>query len=252
MRTVKTKSKGIVSWPTEEQPRERLMGLGPQALTDAELIAILIRVGFKGTNAVELARQCLQHFGSLRSLVEAPALALLEMKGLKGAKAAQLLAAMEIARRVAIPVKQARLQIKSIATATKYLQERFRGLSEEHFRVLYLNRRNMLLDDALIARGVVDSVHPPIRSIIARALQVNASALIAAHNHPSGTAEASESDRLLTQDLITAAHPLGLKIFDHVILGEDATFSFADCGLLDELELHCMASGGKNRQPRLK
>ena len=181
MKTIKTKSKGIVSWPTEEQPRERLMGLGPQALTDAELIAILIRVGFKGTNAVELARQLLQHFGSLRSLVEAPALALLEMKGLKGAKAAQLLAAMEIARRVAIPAKQTRLQIKNIATATKYLQERFRGLSEEHFRVLYLNRRNMLLDDTLIARGVVDSVHPPIRSIIARALQVNASALIAAH-----------------------------------------------------------------------
>ncbi|MFH1148434.1 MAG: UPF0758 domain-containing protein, partial [Pseudomonadota bacterium] len=95
MKTIKTKSKGIVSWPTEEQPRERLMGLGPQALTDAELIAILIRVGFKGTNAVELARQLLQHFGSLRSLVEAPALALLEMKGMKGAKAAQLLAAME-------------------------------------------------------------------------------------------------------------------------------------------------------------
>lgn len=249
MRTVKTKSKGIVSWPTEEQPRERLMSLGPNALTDAELIAILIRVGFKGTNAVELARQLLQHFGSLRSLVEAPALALLEMKGMKGAKAAQLLAAMEIARRVAIPVKQTRLQIKNIATATKYLQERFRGLSEEHFRVLYLNRRNTLLDDALIARGVVDSVHPPIRSIIARALQVNASALIAAHNHPSGAAEASESDRLLTQDLIAAAHPLGLRVLDHVILGEDKSFSFADSGLLDELELHCMVAGGKHRRP---
>ena len=110
----------------------------------------------------------------------------------------------------------------------------------------------MLLDDALIARGVVDSVHPLIRSIIARALQVNASALIAAHNHPSGAAEPSESDRLLTQDLLAAAHPLGLQLLDHVILGEDTTFSFADSGLLDELELHCMASGDKNRQPRLK
>jgi len=164
MTTIRTKSKGIVSWPTEEQPRERLLSLGPNALTDAELIAILIRVGFKGTNAVELARKLLEHFGSLRSLVEAPTLALLEIKGLKGAKAAQLLAAMEIARRVAIPAQHNRLQIKSIATATKYLQERLRGLSEEHFRVLYLNRRNMLLDDALIARGVVDSVHPSIRS----------------------------------------------------------------------------------------
>ena len=252
MITIRTKSKGIVSWPIEEQPRERLLSLGPNALTDAELIAILIRVGFKGTNAVELARKLLEHFGSLRSLVEAPTLALLEMKGLKGAKAAQLLAAMEIARRVAIPAQHNRLQIKSIATATKYLQERLRGLSEEHFRVLYLNRRNMLLDDALIARGVVDSVHPSIRNIIARALQVNASALIAAHNHPSGAAEPSESDRLLTKDLINTAHPLGIKLLDHVILGEDSSFSFADSGLLGELELLCMASVTKNRQPRLK
>jgi DNA repair protein RadC len=252
MTTTRMKSKGIVSWPTEEQPRERLLSLGPNALTDAELIAILIRVGFKGTNAVELARKLLEHFGSLRSLVEAPTLALLEIKGLKGAKAAQLLAAMEIARRVAIPAQHNRLQIKSIATATKYLQERLRGLSEEHFRVLYLNRRNMLLDDALIARGVVDSVHPSIRSIIAHALQVNASALIAAHNHPSGAAEPSESDRLLTQDLINTAHPLGIKLLDHVILGEDLSFSFADSGLLGELELHCMAYVSKNRQPPLK
>jgi DNA repair protein RadC len=246
MRTIKTKSKGIVSWPVEEQPRERLMSLGPQALTDAELIAILIRVGFKGTNAVELARKLLEHFGSLQAFFEAPPLALLEIKGLKGAKAAQLIAAMEVARRVAIPVQRNRLQIKSTAIATKYLQERLRGLSEEHFRVLYLNRRNMLLDDALIARGVVNSVHPSIRSIIARALQVNASALIAAHNHPSGAAESSESDRLLTRDLISAAYPLGMKLFDHIILGEESSFSFAESGLLGELELYCMTSFTKN------
>ena len=103
-----------------------------------------------------------------------------------------------------------------------------------------------MLDDALIARGVVDSVHPSIRNIIARALQVNASSMIAAHNHPSGAAEPSESDRLLTQDLISAAHPLGMKLLDHIILGEDSAFSFADSGLLSELELYCMSSFKKN------
>lgn len=249
---MKAKSKGIVSWPSEQQPRERLLSLGPQALTDAELIAILIRVGFKGTSAVELARKLLEHFGCLRALVEAPPLALLEIKGLKGAKAAQLIAAMEMARRVAVPDQRNRLQIKSTAMAGKFLRERLCGLSEEHFHVLYLNRRNMLLDDALIARGVVDSVHPSIRNIIARALQVNASAMIAAHNHPSGAAEPSESDRLLTQDLISVARPLGMKILDHIILGEDSFFSFADSGLLGELELNCTASVSKNRQSRLK
>ena len=118
-----TRSKGIASWPAEERPRERLLSRGPQALTDAELVAILIRVGFKGTSAVELARHLLNRFGSLRAMVEAPVVALLEVKGLKGAKAAQLLAAMEIARRIAeldsgkvkpIPWAEARRQISAL------------------------------------------------------------------------------------------------------------------------------------------
>ena len=151
MSTAKTKSRGIVSWPEEERPRERLLSRGPQALTDAELVAILLRVGFAGTSAVELARQLLQRFGSLRAMVEAPVLALLEVKGLKGAKAAQLLAAMEIARRVVVPVEKKSEVFKSTARAAEFLRERLRGLAEEHFRVLYLNRRHALLDDALIA-----------------------------------------------------------------------------------------------------
>jgi DNA repair protein RadC len=178
-----------------------LLSRGPQALTDAELIAILIRVGLRGTSAVELGRQILKRFGSLRAMAEAPVLALLDIKGLKGAKASQLVAAMEIARRVAVPRERKQLQIKSTIKAAEYLRERLRGLPEEQFRVLYLNRRGTLLDDALIAEGVVDSVRPSLRGIISRALQTNASALIAAHNHPSGAAEPSESDRLLTQDL---------------------------------------------------
>ena len=231
----KHKSKGIISWPLGERPRERLLSKGAQALTDSELVAILIRIGFKGTDAVEMARQLLKQFGSLRAMVEAPVIALLEVKGLKGAKAAQLIAAMEIARRVSVPAERGQLVMKSTAAAAEYLRERLRGLAEEQFRVLYLNRRNALLEDDLIAQGSVDAVRPPLRNIVARALQVNASALIAAHNHPSGAAEPSESDRMLTQDLIAACRPLGLKVLDHVIVGEEATFSFADSGLLDEL-----------------
>jgi DNA repair protein RadC len=94
-------------------------------------------------------------------------------------------------------------------------------LPDEHFRVAYLNRQGRLLEDVLIAEGTVDTVHPPIRAIIARALQANASALIAAHNHPSGTAEPSEADKLLTRDLIAACHPVGVKVLDHVIVSEN-------------------------------
>lgn len=244
----KTIATGIAAWPQEERPRERLLSKGAQALTDAELVAILIRVGFKGTNAVEMARQLLKQFGSLRAMVEAPVIALLDVKGLKGAKAAQLIAAMEIARRVSVPAKRGQLVMKSTAAAAEYLRERLRVLADEQFRVLYLNRRNALLEDALIAQGSVDVVRPSLRNIVSRALQVNASALIAAHNHPSGAAEPSEADRMLTQDLIAASRPLGLKVLDHVIVGEEATFSFADSGLLDELELLCLAPGEPGRK----
>src|SRR3990172_2878510 len=242
------RSQGIVSWPEDERPRERLLNRGPHALTDAELIAILVRVGFQGTNAVELGRQLLKRFGTLRAMAEAPLSALLDVKGLKGAKAAQLAAAMEIARRVSLPDKREQIQIKGTTQAADYLRERLRGLADEHFRVLYMSRQNRLLDDALLAQGAVDHVWPPIRNIVARALQVNASGLIAAHNHPSGAAEPSESDRLLTRDLIAAARPLGLKLLDHVIVGEETTYSFADSGLLDELELECLATGPPARK----
>jgi DNA repair protein RadC len=114
---------------------------GPQALTDAELIAILIRVGYKGTNAVELGRQLIKRFGSLRAMVEAPVIALLDVKGLKGAKAAQLTAAMEIARRVVVPTKRSHLQIKGTNAAADYLRERLNGLPEEQFRVLVPNAK---------------------------------------------------------------------------------------------------------------
>jgi DNA repair protein RadC len=228
-----------------------LLSKGAQALTDAELVAILIRIGVKGLNAVDLARQLLRKFGSLRAMVAAPAMALLEVKGLKTAKAAQLIAAMEIARRVSVPAKRRQLILKTTAAASGYLSERLRGLGDEQFRVLYLNRRNALLEDALIAQGSVDGVHPSLRNIVARALQVNASGLIAAHNHPSGAAEPSESDRILTQDLIAACRPLGLRVLDHTIVGEDATFSFADSGLLDELELLCLAPGDAGRRAKL-
>jgi DNA repair protein RadC len=111
------------------------------------------------------------------------------------------------------------------------------GLSEEHFRALFLNRRGTLLEDALLAIGSVDQARPPIRLIVARALQVNASAVILAHNHPSGAAEASASDKLFTEDLFKAFRPIGVKLLDHIVIGDNGTYSFADDGLMDEIAL---------------
>ena len=180
-------------------------------------------------------------------MVEVPTLALLEIKGLKGAKAAQLTAAMEIARRVALMSREQRQKITSTEQAGEYLRSRLRALPEEHFRVLYLNRRNVLLSDVLIAQGDTMQVHISLRKIVSNALQVNASAIIAAHNHPSGDTEPSESDRLLTKDLIAATRPLNIKVLDHLVVGGEQFYSFADNGLLDELELECLAPGTTKR-----
>ncbi|MBI3600569.1 MAG: hypothetical protein HY097_08000 [Nitrospinae bacterium] len=126
-------SKGIISWPEEDRPRERLLSRGPHALTDAELIAILVRVGYQGTNAVELGRSLLKQFGSLRAMAEVPLSAMFNVKGLKGAKVAQLAAAMEIARRVSLPDGKKCIQIKGTKQAGEYVKERLRSLPDEHF-----------------------------------------------------------------------------------------------------------------------
>ena len=241
----KIKSKGIVTWPESDRPRERLLRMGAQSLTDAELVAILLRVGVQGINAVELARQVLKKFGSLRALAEAPLSALLEVKGLKGAKAAQLTAVMEIARRIALPDSRDRVMIKSTHDATEYFQSRLQGLSEEHFRALFLNKRGVLLEDALLAVGSVDRARPPIRLIVTRILQANASAVIVAHNHPSGAADASESDKLFTEDLFAALNPIGVKLIDHVVVGTDSVLSFTDSGIMDEIALSAVAPARK-------
>jgi DNA repair protein RadC len=231
------KSRGIVTWPKDERPRERLLHQGAQSLTDAELVAILLRVGVKGTNAVELARQILKKFGSLRAVAGVPLSALQEVKGLKGAKAAQLAAAMEVSRRISLPDARERVSLKNTHAVAEYLIARLKGLSEEHFRALFLNRRGTLLEDALLAVGSVDQARPQIRLIVARALQANASMVIMAHNHPSGAAEPSESDRLFTEDLYAALKPIDLKLLDHIVIGENSVFSFADSGMMDEIAL---------------
>ena len=237
------KATGITAWPKDDRPRERLLKNGAATLKDAELIAIILRVGVQGMSAVEMGQALIQKFGSLKMMTEATADALGEIKGIKNAKIAQLLAVMEIARRAGAEGAIERQRIGSTADAKKYFRQRLRSLPEEHFRVLYLNRQNAILQDTLIAQGDTASVSVSLRRIVIRALQINASALIAAHNHPSGAIKPSESDRLLTKDLIAATRPLGIKVLDHLIIGDSDEYSFADEELLDELEKECSAPG---------
>jgi DNA repair protein RadC len=164
------------------------------------------------------------------------------IKGLGKAKLAQLLAALELGMRASIPVTREKTFIKSTKQAAEYFKERLSNLSEEHFRVVYPNKQERLIEDTLLAEGTVDSANPYIRTLVMRTLQSNASAIIAAHNHPSGSAEPSDMGRLLTRDIITVCQPLGIKVLDHLIIADSQRFSFADSGLLDEIRLDAMAS----------
>lgn len=168
------KPSGIAKWPEDERPRERLLARGAHALTDAELLAILLRVGVQGKNAVALAHELLKKFGSLQGMMTAPLAAWEDIKGIKGAKLAQLQAALEIGRRAAIPTVREKTMLKSAKQAADYFAARLRGLPYEHFRVAYLNRLGRVLEDALIAEGTVDGVRPPVRAIVSKGLQVNA------------------------------------------------------------------------------
>lgn len=244
----RSKSKGIVAWPEGERPRERLLSRGAHDLTDGELLAIVLRVGVRGKSAVELGHDLVKQFGSVQAMMNAPMSAWRGIKGLGTAKIAQLQAALELGRRAGLPKKREDNYIKSTKQAADYFKVLLRGLPEEHFRVAYLNRTGRLLDATPIAEGTVDRVAPHIRTIVAHALRTNASALIAGHNHPSGAAEPSEADRILTRDLIAACHPIGVKVMDHVIVAGDKHYSFADTGLLDEIGLETLAPTPTNRR----
>jgi DNA repair protein RadC len=183
----------------------------------------------------------MKKFGSVQATMRAPLAAWQGTRCLGNAKIAQLQAALELGRRAALPEKLEEMRIRSTQQAADYFKVRLRGLAEEHFPVAFLDRRGPLLNESPIAAGTVDTVRPHIRTIAAHDLRTNASALVASHYHPSGAAEPSESDKLLTRDMIAACHPIRIKVLDHVIVAGDNHFSFADAGLLDELSLETLA-----------
>ena len=201
----KPPSTGIASWPETERPRERLLAVGEHALTDAELLAILLRVGVKGASAIELGHRILMHFGSLPAMARADESEWLRIHGLGTAKIAQIKAALELGRRSAVSKVSPQRIIASSDDAKEYFFARLRDLPREHFRVLLLNRRQRIIEDYLADEGTVHGAVPSVREILTRALTTGASALIAAHNHPSGSIEPSREDKAWTGQLVAAA-----------------------------------------------
>ncbi len=224
----------ITDWPEGERPRERLLSLGPEALSDAELLAIYLRVGVRGKSAVDLARDLLQRFdGQLGALVEASLGELASVSGIGQAKAAQLKASFELARRALMQDMAQRDSLTSPTAVRDWLRLRLAGQPQEVFLALWLDAQNRLIRaDALFTGTLTQtSVYP--REVVKAALAANAAAVILAHNHPSGNTAPSDADRTLTQALKNALALIDVNVLDHfIVAGNSPPLSFAERGLL--------------------
>src|SRR5258705_10178631 len=221
----------ITDWPLQERPRERLLALGPASLADAELVAILLRTGVKGKSAVDLARQLLARFGSVSALLEAGSTGA-EMPGLGDAKLAQLKAALELARRALKEEISSRDALASPRAVRDYLRLALAGREQEVFMLVLLDAQHPVIASEELFRGTLTqtSVYP--REVVKCALKHNAAAVIFAHNHPSGVAEPSHADEILTRSLKNALALVDIQMLDHFIVAGSRTMSFAERGLL--------------------
>lgn len=218
---------------TPDRPRERLYAHGPSSLTPVELLAILIGTGTSRGDALEVARGVLGlGGGSLRELARRPIGELVGVTGIGRAKAAQVVAALELGRRMAGEASRARFEVRSPADVHRWCRPGLRDLVVEEFHLLALDAQNRITRDLLITRGILNSslVHP--REVFRAAIAEAAAGIVVVHNHPSGSATPSQDDRSVTRQLVDAGRLIDIPVYDHVIVAGDGYFSFAEAGLL--------------------
>jgi len=221
----------IREWPEQERPREKLLSRGCTALSDAELIAVLLGSGVPGKDAIALGRELIGANGSLAALLADPTEAT-RLRGIGPAKRARLMAALELARRSLAEQLAERPTLGNPSDSGDYLRARLRHLPYEVFGCLYLDTRHRVLAFEELFRGTVDgaSVHP--REVVRACLKHNASAVIFAHNHPSGVAEPSPADRTITRELRDALALINVRVLDHLVIGSGNPVSMAALGML--------------------
>ena len=221
----------ISDWPLAERPRERLLAGGPGALSDAELLAVLLRTGVRGKSAVDLGRELIVRFKAVGAVLEAGA-RLGTIKGLGPAKTAQFAAAIELARRALLETVKSASALTSPGAVRDYLRLSLGRREEEVFLCIWLDAQHKVIESEIAFTGTLTqtSVYP--REIVKAALQRNAAAVIFAHNHPSGAAQPSQADELLTRNLKDALALVEVKVLDHFIVAGSQAISFAERGLL--------------------
>ncbi|MCP9456155.1 MAG: DNA repair protein RadC [Nitrospira sp.] len=225
-------AKGIPSWPESERPRERLLSKGPEALSDAQLLAILLRTGRRDSSAVAVAMEVLQRVGGLSGLVKSGVEELCAIEGVGLAKAAQLKAALEIGRRSLAAPLSTGMRLSSSADLFRHFYPLLRDYKQELFKVILLDAKNTIVKETTVSEGTLtlSLVHP--REVFTQAIRESAAGVIFVHNHPSGDPTPSREDRHLTDRLVAAGRLLGIAVLDHVIIGDGRYVSFADEGWL--------------------
>jgi DNA repair protein RadC len=215
----------------EERPRERLAKLGPQSLTTAELLAILLRVGMVGETAVQVGQRLLQTFGGISGIHRASFDELSNQKGIKLAKAAQIKAAIELGRRLVLESPEERSIVHSPADAAELVQYEMSALEQEELRVLLLDTRNRVQHIETVYRGSVNSSQVRVAEIFKAAIRRNATNLLVIHNHPSGDPTPSPDDIAITRAILQAGELLDVKLLDHIIIGSGRFVSLKERGL---------------------
>jgi len=229
--------KPISEWPVEERPREKLLRDGPRALSSPELLAIILRMGTQGATAVDLGREVLSHFHGFRNMADADLSEWRTIKGLGSAKTAQLIAAIEIARRFWAEEVNASITIKTSAQVAAMFTPHLRDLKHEVFDLLLLNGKRRSLGAVRMDDGTVTETITYAREIMLVALQRRAAAVVLVHNHPSGDPSPSVADIDLTRLTVFAGKIMGVKVQDHIVIGGAVFYSFADQDLISSFEV---------------
>ncbi|MDP3185032.1 MAG: DNA repair protein RadC [Anaerolineales bacterium] len=221
----------ITDLAIDERPRERLARLGPQALANAELLAILLRVGVTGENAVQVGQRLLQTFGGLAGLHKATFDEVRAQHGIGEAKVAQIKAAIELGRRLMLESPEERPMINSPADAAALVQYEMSGLEQEHLRVFLLDTRNRVLDIVEVYKGSVNSAQVHVGEVFKPAIRRGAPAIIVVHNHPSGDPTPSPDDVAVTRAILQAGKLLDIDVLDHMVIGQGRWVSLKERGL---------------------
>lgn len=223
---------GPKQWPRDSRPREKLLARGPGALSDGELLALLLRTGIAGKNVLNLAQELLDHFGGISGLLEAGAEALKQIKGLGPAKRAEVVAVLELAHRALNEKLKERTVFENPAAARAYLQLHLGKRPQEVFAVMFLDSQNRLIAMEEMFHGTLTQAAVYPREIVVRALHHHAASVVLAHNHPSGNIEPSLADVELTRTVLTALALVDIRVLDHFVVTRDRAVSMAQEGLI--------------------